>query len=1792
MGETRGVAIDLSRLGPRPLGAVIAALGAQASEPIPCCPVGEGVFSEALGALGQAARVARIEHGIDDLAVGFPWIEGRTPEGTPVRAPLFIYPATLEPAASGHWQWLLQISGAPWLNEALAAHFRRMTRVRLTYEDFLAHDEDGLFKADDPTWQGLTKTLNRAGVTLADTSATLPEKPSRFDRYDEKAMALIPPGQFRLQHQVVLARLSMLEAGVTADIESVLGSPLDAFTLAGAATLLDVDPQNPGSAGRAPARAADDRGAFGALRRWQVLPTDPWQEDALRVMEGIKEGGLCVVGPPGTGKSQLVANLIAASIQRGDRVLFASAGRGALDDVHQRLSDRGLGEPLAMVLDPWRDRGPLCTSLYETLDPIVNTLDEVKSAAPESEVVSGLERTLHERISAADQAYDVLAGTDQRYLGLALIDEHALVDPIDQLPDLTDDVEGVSPHDLEQALDDIQQLAPHAAEFVTPHPLALRTDWAELDDAAVRAFYDQVARARKAIAAWSDLSGPLLPVELDRLRPVIGRARPMVELALCDDPERLRIHAEVRQWLDDSPAPTDEHRQFVAELRAEAAERTAVPAELVALAPAELAQRIANLDKLHKHETSGLRVFTPAYWSLKKLPEKYLATLPPETPKEAAPLAALHREAAAWQKLVLTLPDLPAFALAEVGDPDVLMAMVERLEKALEEADAEALLVESFGPRVPSRPDWVGAPPYRRAMSPFLTGVAEEQARKDALAAVYAALEPLEPHIAKAWYDEVRVFARDVPHEAEERLAAVAGTRAEGPKVALLDRTTAPLLPFVGRFLRLWSGPPELAVRACRRAVEEGWRNLRIKAWGGSGIEAALVDPRELRALAETMSQLEDARAVFAAARWRERLGALMDVEAQRQDLTKIISEVGRKRMRATLKQLVDRHWKRGLAQLRPVWLVPLDAVASIFPRDRDTFDLIIIDEAQRASVDAVLPALFRGRRMLFLGDPLQAPPRPLIPGASEPSALSVAMGAFPTTSLRWGWGVRRDEMWELPNAGWYADTVQLAPDCEKRELARSEGLHWLKVDGRWKDGENQAEADKVVERIADVLSDKIGEFMPSVGVVTGTRAQALLIRALIDKKAAHDESFRALLRADRERPENEQLVVGDLEEVPPDARDILIMSLAWAPPEGSKRVQLELGQLLAPDGDGILSGVIARARYGIHLIASFHDAAIDATRRPELGAKLLAGFMAHTYGVAQRDERIIGAALADVATATGITVAAPEPMAGVGDVVRERIAEEFGERGLGISLEPLPGPVAPDMTLAPTPKSAARVAIQSTRFMLEPDTFVRDLWARRFWQRQGWVLIRVTPGVWRSSPIGVVRAIEKLFSMPARLDERMTAAAETRARVEKLRAEYEAARAFELLSKQAAERAAIEEAARAEREAQEAIERAAQEAQEEAERVEREAREAQEAAERAEREAQEAAEHAEREAQEARSAPSARRREAGERVAAEQAAMAEAERLAAEAAEAERVAAEQAAEEAAGAEAEAERAAAEQAAAAEAERLAAEEAAAAYAARMAAKAAADKAESAARVAAHKASLERAAAKKAAAEKAAAEAAAAEAAAAEQAAAAKVEAAKVEAAKVEAAKVEAAKVEAAKVEPVVVATPAPAPALAAPAVAAAKAPPAKAIAAPPAKPIARPPSAPIATAPPIAKAPLKPPPIAAPPAAKAAVAPAPAAPAAPAPAAPAAIAPAATATAAPAPIAPPPTALKAPLTRPPIAAPAPIAKAPAPIAKVPAPIAKAPAPIAKALRRSPRRPRRPHRSLRRSRARPSRDRRR
>lgn len=122
----------------------------------------------------------------------------------------------------------------------------------------------------------------------------------------------------------------------------------------------------------------------------------------------------CLQGPPGGGKSQTITNIIAQALADGKKVLFVAEKMAALDVVHRRLKDVGLGEFTLALHSHRADRKsilaeigqPLSLARQELDHKAMATLDELEELRRSLNVYPTLLHRLREPLN--ESLYTVL----------------------------------------------------------------------------------------------------------------------------------------------------------------------------------------------------------------------------------------------------------------------------------------------------------------------------------------------------------------------------------------------------------------------------------------------------------------------------------------------------------------------------------------------------------------------------------------------------------------------------------------------------------------------------------------------------------------------------------------------------------------------------------------------------------------------------------------------------------------------------------------------------------------------------------------------------------------------------------------------------------------------------------------------------------------------------------------------------------------------------------------------------------------------------------------------------------------------------------------------------------------------------------------------------------------------------------------------------------------------------------------------------------------------------------------
>ena len=189
--------------------------------------------------------------------------------------------------------------------------------------------------------------------------------------------------QHRLVHQLITRRGSVTGGG--------LGLPDDVRTLR-------LDDEYP-----------PEQGAH-------VVDADGSQQRALAAAE--RGYDLVVEGPPGTGKSQTITNLVAQTLHAGKTVLFVAEKMAALDVVHQRLQHAGLGEFCLELHSTRSSKREVIKSIAAALDASLQraaTPGDAAAKLPDVRATLGeYVKAVHERFGAIEttpfSAYGQLAG--------------------------------------------------------------------------------------------------------------------------------------------------------------------------------------------------------------------------------------------------------------------------------------------------------------------------------------------------------------------------------------------------------------------------------------------------------------------------------------------------------------------------------------------------------------------------------------------------------------------------------------------------------------------------------------------------------------------------------------------------------------------------------------------------------------------------------------------------------------------------------------------------------------------------------------------------------------------------------------------------------------------------------------------------------------------------------------------------------------------------------------------------------------------------------------------------------------------------------------------------------------------------------------------------------------------------------------------------------------------------------------------------------------------------------------
>lgn len=306
--------------------------------------------------------------------------------------------------------------------------------------------------------------------------------------------------------------------------------------------------------------------------------------------------------------------------------------------------------------------------------------------------------------------------------------------------------------------------------------------------------------------------------------------------------------------------------------------------------------------------------------------------------------------------------------------------------------------------------------------------------------------------------------------------------------------------------------------------------------------------------------------------------------------------------------------------QLAPCVLMSPLSVAQYLPTGQAAFDVVIFDEASQITTWDAIGAIARGRQAIIVGDPKQLPPTNFFGRAddneqelpeSERDLLSildeVAAAGIPTQQLDWHYRSRDEALIAFSNWHYYQGRLVTFPS----PTTSSEAVQLHQIDGVYGRGQgrtNEAEAQAIVGMIVRRLKEWLNlpeEERLTLGVITFNMEQQGMILDLLDDARRSDPSLEWFFEDSREEP----VIVKNLENIQGDERDIMLFSITFGPDHAGK-LSMAFGALNSDGGEKRLNVAITRARRELHVFASIQADDIDLSRTKALGVKHLKNFL------------------------------------------------------------------------------------------------------------------------------------------------------------------------------------------------------------------------------------------------------------------------------------------------------------------------------------------------------------------------------------------------------------------------------------------------------------------------------------------------------------------------------------------------------------------------------------------------------
>ncbi|MBQ9025138.1 MAG: AAA family ATPase, partial [Methanobrevibacter sp.] len=323
------------------------------------------------------------------------------------------------------------------------------------------------------------------------------------------------------------------------------------------------------------------------------------------------------------------------------------------------------------------------------------------------------------------------------------------------------------------------------------------------------------------------------------------------------------------------------------------------------------------------------------------------------------------------------------------------------------------------------------------------------------------------------------------------------------------------------------------------------------------------------------------------------------------------------------------------IKQIKPCFMMsPLSVAQYLDPTNEELqFDVVIFDEASQVKPEDALGAFMRGKTAVVMGDTQQLPPTSffdqMASGESDEeeatsldmeSILHLCKLSFPVKMLKWHYRSRHESLINVSNKEFYDNELLVYPSPSHNDPELGLKFHYNPNTAydRGSSSANPKEAEDVVEAIFDHF-DRYGD-TKSLGVGTFSVAQKNAILEKLEEKRRERPEFEPLFSENKD----ERFFVKNLETIQGDERDVILISVGYGF-DNERKMSLNFGPLNQDGGERRLNVLITRARQKCVVFSNFKASSMKLTANPPHGVRALREFLEYaenlTIGAHTADE-------------------------------------------------------------------------------------------------------------------------------------------------------------------------------------------------------------------------------------------------------------------------------------------------------------------------------------------------------------------------------------------------------------------------------------------------------------------------------------------------------------------------------------------------------------------------------------------